>query len=69
MLICFSGLPYSEHSSYTEMKRFVQFTQPEIIIPTVNNGSPSARKAMKDIFKSWLSEKSIAINELFSLSK
>lgn len=55
------GLPYSEHSSYTEMKRFIQFIQPEIIIPTVNNGSPSARKAMKDIFKSWLSEKSIAI--------
>ncbi|XP_035674316.1 DNA cross-link repair 1A protein-like [Branchiostoma floridae] len=50
------GIPYSEHSSYTEMKRFVQFLQPAKILPTVNNGSPKSRHAMEQIFQQWDSE-------------
>ncbi|XP_066278327.1 uncharacterized protein [Branchiostoma lanceolatum] len=50
------GIPYSEHSSFTEMKRFVQFLRPAKILPTVNNGSPKSRRAMEQIFQQWSSE-------------
>lgn len=51
-----TGIPYSEHSSFLEMKRFVQWLQPLKIIPTVNNGSWASRKAMEKCFSEWLVE-------------
>ncbi|TDG97981.1 hypothetical protein EPR50_G00213770 [Perca flavescens] len=50
------GIPYSEHSSFLELKRFVQWLQPLKIIPTVNNGSWASRKAMEKCFNEWLME-------------
>ncbi|KAL6094992.1 dclre1a [Pungitius sinensis] len=50
------GIPYSEHSSFLEMKRFVQWLRPLKIIPTVNNGSWDSRKAMEQCFSEWLTE-------------
>ncbi|KAI5065323.1 hypothetical protein GOP47_0020018 [Adiantum capillus-veneris] len=48
------GVPYSEHSNFTELQEFVQFLQPEIIIPTVNVGNPKTRDRMKSYFRQWL---------------
>lgn len=50
------GIPYSEHSSFLEMKRFVQWLRPLKIIPTVNVGSWTSRKTMEKFFSEWLSE-------------
>jgi len=47
------GIPYSEHSSYGEMRRFVQSTKPIRVIPTVNVAGQGARRQM-ELIESWM---------------
>jgi len=54
------GIPYSEHSSFTELRRFVKFLKPVEIIPTVNAADHTKRNAMTKYFKQWLSEASVS---------
>ena len=53
------NVPYSEHSSYSELKRFVRFLKLKSagqILATVNVGNAVSRNAQKTIFKKWIEE-------------
>uniref|UniRef100_A0A0F7ZAL2 DNA cross-link repair 1A protein n=1 Tax=Crotalus adamanteus TaxID=8729 RepID=A0A0F7ZAL2_CROAD len=50
------GIPYSEHSSFLEMKRFIQWLKPQKIIPTVNVGNWKVRHEMEKYFRAWKME-------------
>lgn len=47
-------VPYSEHSSYTDLERFIKWLRPRRIIPTVNMADPIKRGQMNHIFRRWL---------------
>lgn len=52
--IFIQGIPYSEHSGFTEMERFVRHFKPRRITPTVNVASATERQKMESIFTKWL---------------
>ena len=50
-------IPYSEHSSFSELKRFVTFlklSSAKSVIPTVNVGNPKTRESMANLFHNWI---------------
>lgn len=53
------NVPYSEHSSFSELRRFITFLKldsAEKILATVNVGNPTSRNAQKAIFRKWIQD-------------
>lgn len=48
------GVPYSEHSSFSELQRFITFFKPSKVIPTVNNGKEENRIKMNEFIQKWI---------------
>lgn len=64
------GVPYSEHSSYPEICKFVSFLKPAKIIPTVNVGSRRMYALLKELIDSYSdSPKQPRIDQFISITK
>ncbi|CAL8074748.1 unnamed protein product [Orchesella dallaii] len=48
------GIPYSEHSSYSELRDFVINLKPKKVQATVNVGNPKKREEMTQHIENWL---------------
>ncbi|KAJ3360895.1 hypothetical protein GGF32_007939 [Allomyces javanicus] len=48
-----AGVPYSEHSSFDELRRFVLALAVRRVVPTVNVGDPAKRDAMNRHLDAW----------------
>ncbi|XP_066914790.1 uncharacterized protein [Clytia hemisphaerica] len=48
------GVPYSEHSSFEELKSFVSALKPKKILATVGIGNKETRDRMNEYFTEWL---------------
>ncbi len=55
MFLLKSGLEYSEHSSFQELKNCVTTLKPRKVIPTVNCGSKEKRDKMQAYLDEWQS--------------
>ena len=65
-------VPYSEHSSFSELRRFVMFLKlanANCVIPTVNIGNANSRENMNKLFKSWIAESFRTENSVLRLNK
>lgn len=62
------GVPYSEHSSYTELRDCVRVLRPKRVIPTVNAGDAAKARALVDRLASLmdLSEDKSRLDAYFS---
>lgn len=70
IFICLLGVPYSEHSSYPEICKFVSFLKPAKIIPTVNVGSRRMYALLKELVDSYSdSPKQPRIDQFISITK
>eukprot|EP00040_Diaphanoeca_grandis_P006495 m.37646 g.37646 ORF g.37646 m.37646 type:complete len:734 (+) comp17732_c0_seq1:216-2417(+) len=56
--VVITAVPYSEHSSFSELEAFVRSIRPKRIIPTVNMGTVQSRAKMETYFKQWTSSSS-----------
>ncbi|CAF3345622.1 unnamed protein product [Rotaria sp. Silwood1] len=63
------GFPYSEHSSFDELKYFIQYLKPKRIIPTVNVGRANVREKMNEYFQQWLSMPIVIIGGVTAVGK
>ncbi len=48
------GVPYSEHSSFSELEHFVRALKPRKVQPTVNVGNTDKRENMMLHINKWL---------------
>ena len=48
------GVPYSEHSSFPELRECVKLLRPKRLVPTVNAGNPTASRRVADRFAGWM---------------